>query len=59
MIGDRIGLGWYNYIFTLGGFDDVYDIGHSDNSGVLIEYVVVGYLEMFAFAEGLVDWVAF
>ena len=59
MVVDRIGPGRYNYIFTLGSFDDIDDIGHSDNSGILIEHVVVCYLEVFTFAEGLVDWVAF
>ena len=59
MVADGIGPGRHNNIFALGGFDDVDDVGHSYNSGTLVEHVVVGYLEVFAFAEGLVDRVAF
>lgn len=59
MMGYGIGMAGDDDIFAVGGFDEIDDIGHGDDSSVIVEDGLILYLEVFAFAEGLVYWVSF
>ena len=59
VVVDRTAVAGDDYIFALGGFDEIDDIGHGDNSGILIEHGSILYLKILAFPECLVDWISF
>lgn len=44
-------------VLAIGSLNDVDDVGHADNSFVVVEHGLVADLEVLSLADCLVDWV--
>ncbi len=53
------GVAAYDQILPSGGFNDIYNIRHADDSFVLLKQWRIVDLKKLAFSNGLIDWIPF
>ena len=48
-----------NKVFAIGSFDYIGDVGHANNSFIVVKKRSVVNLKVFSFSDGFVNWISF